>query len=142
MEKSILVVEDDPQDEALLLRAFRKTNLRADILFAYDGEEALEYVLGTAKKPDGVYGPPSLVMLDLKMPKMGGLETLRILRQDPRSKYIPVVVFTSSTMEQDMKDSFELGANSFVSKPIDFDQLVRVLGQIGSYWLTLNHSPA
>jgi two-component system response regulator len=137
--KVILLVEDNPRDEALTLRALRKSNIVNEVIVAHDGVEALDYFFGTgthAGRDTTVM--PQLILLDLKLPKVDGLEVLRKLRADERTKRLPVVVFTSSSEEEDMIKSYDLGANSYVRKPVEFDQFLEATRQLGVYWLVLN----
>jgi len=139
MSKSILLVEDNPDDEALMLRALRKNKIASDVVVAHTGAEALDYLLGTGDHADRhPEVKPTLVLLDLNLPKMHGLEVLRRLRLDSRTKLTPIVVLTSSKEHQDLVDSYSLGANSYVCKPIDFTQFVEAVRQLGQYWLVLN----
>ena len=137
--KAILLVEDNPDDQVLLKRAMKKNHLANEIVVANDGVEALDYLFGTGAF-DGrdTSLQPELVLLDLKLPKMDGHDVLRAMRADPRTKYIPVVVLTSSVEEADMIRSYDLGANSFVQKPIDFEEFVEAAAKLGLYWLVLN----
>lgn len=137
--KVILLVEDNPDDQILLKRAMKKNHLANEIVVANDGVEALDYLFGTGNF-DGrdTSIQPELVLLDLKLPKMDGHDVLRAMRVDPRTKYIPVVVLTSSVEEADMIRSYDLGANSFVQKPIDFEEFVEAAAKLGLYWLVLN----
>jgi CheY-like chemotaxis protein len=130
----ILLVEDNPDDEALTLRAFRKHNLGNDVVVARDGVEALDYLLGGGALPQ-------VVLLDLKLPRVDGLEVLRRLRAEERTRHLPVVVLTSSHEERDLVDSYRLGANSYVRKPVDFVEFVDAIGNLGLYWLVLNRLP-
>lgn len=140
-DKVILMVEDNPRDEALTVRALRKSNIVNEVVVARDGVEALDYLFGT-----GVYEGrdtsivPQLILLDLKLPRMDGLQVLRSLRADDRTKRLPVVVFTSSSEEEDMIKSYDLGANSYVRKPVDFEQFSEATRQLGMYWLILNQA--
>jgi len=140
--KVILLVEDNPDDEALTLRALRKNNIVNEVVIVRDGVEALEYLFG-----DGGYAGrdvtrmPQVVLLDLKLPKLDGLGVLRRLRSDARTKLLPVVILTSSNEEQDRMKSYDLGANSYVRKPVDFDQFLDAATQLGLYWLVLNEPP-
>jgi two-component system response regulator len=137
--KVILLVEDNPRDEALTLRALKKSNIVNDFVVARDGVEALDFFFGTgthAGRDTTVM--PQLILLDLKLPKLDGLEVLRKLRADERTRRLPIVVFTSSSEEEDMLKSYDLGANSYVRKPVDFDQFLEATRQLGLYWLVLN----
>jgi len=140
--KAILLVEDNADDEALTLRALKKNNIKNDVVVAHDGAEALEYLFGTGKfagrNTDFI---PQVVLLDLKLPKVDGLEVLRRLRADQRTKLLPVVILTSSTEEQDRIKGYDLGANSYVRKPVDFSQFIDAVRQLGLYWLILNEAP-
>jgi len=140
--KTILLVEDNPDDVALTLRAFKKNNIANEIDVARDGAEALDRLLGGASGQDGGSRPlPSVVLLDLKLPKVEGLEVLRRLRADPRTRLLPVVILTSSKEEQDLVRGYALGANSYIRKPVDFNQFVDAVRQLGLYWLVLNEAP-
>jgi CheY-like chemotaxis protein len=134
--KWILLVEDDRDHEALALRALRKANVPAEVVVARSGAQALECVL--AGTGDGRETTPRVTLLDLKLPGMDGLEVLRRLRADNRTAGLPVVVLTSSDEQCDVNASYDLGANSYVVKPVDYDRFVEVIRQIGAYWLTLN----
>jgi two-component system response regulator len=135
----ILLVEDNPDDQALLLRAMKKNHLANEIVVANDGAEALDYLFGRgAFEGRDISVQPELVLLDLKLPKIGGHEVLQAMRNDPRTKYVPVVVLTSSVEDADMIRSYDLGANSFVQKPIDFEEFVEAAAKLGLYWLVLN----
>jgi two-component system response regulator len=141
-EQTILLVEDNPNDEALTLRALKKSNILNPVVVARDGAEALDYLFSRgdhqARKPAG---NPEVVLLDLKLPKVDGLEVLRQLRADERTRLLPVVVLTSSVEEQDLLRGYALGANSYVRKPVDFNQFVDAVKQLGLYWLVLNQRP-
>ena len=140
--KVILLVEDNPRDEALTLRALRKSNIVNDVIVVRDGVEAIDYFFGTGSSNGrDTSVMPQLVLLDLKLPKVGGLEVLRQIRADERTRRLPVVVFTSSSEEEDMIKSYDLGANSYVRKPVDFNQFVEAIKQLGLYWLILNEAP-
>lgn len=135
----ILLVEDNPDDQALLMRAMKKNNIANEIVIANDGVEALDYLFGRGKFAGrDMSVNPELVLLDLKLPKVGGFEVLQALRADDRTKYIPVVVLTSSGEDEDMIKSYDLGANSFVQKPVDFEEFVEAAAKLGLYWLVLN----
>lgn len=136
---TILLVEDNPDDEALTLRAFQKNNIRNEVVIARDGVEALDYIFGTGahagRDPEDT---PAVILLDLKLPKIDGLEVLRRLRSDQRTRLTPVVILTSSKEEQDLIRSYSLGANSYVRKPVDFSEFMEAVRQLGMYWLVLN----
>jgi len=138
-DKVILLVEDSSRDVALTRRALKKSNIVNEVVVARDGVEALDYLFGA-----GIYagrdmtGLPQLILLDLKMPKLDGLQVLQRIRADERTRRLPVVVFTSSSEEEDMVKSYDLGANSYVRKPVDFDQFLEATKQLGLYWLVLN----
>lgn len=141
-DKLILLVEDNPDDEALTLRAFKKNNLRNRIVVARDGAEALDFLFCTGAYADrNPEDMPQVVLLDLKLPKIEGLEVLRRIRADNRTHTLPVVILTSSREEQDLTDGYTQGANSYVRKPVDFNQFVEAVNQLGLYWLVLNEAP-
>lgn len=141
-EKAILLVEDNPDDEALTLRALRRNLILNEIVVAHDGVEALDYLFGTgAYAGRDVTQQPQLVLLDLKLPKLDGLEVLKRLRSDPRTALQPVAVLTTSNEESDIVASYKLGANSYIRKPVDFEQFVDAVHQLGLYWLVLNVPP-
>lgn len=141
-EKMILLVEDNPDDEALTMRALKQSKLANEIVITRDGNEALEFMFGTGKY-DGrdVSHTPAVVLLDLKLPKLSGLEVLERLRADPRTKLVPVVVLTSSSEDEDMLRSYQLGANSYVRKPVVFGKFADAVSQLGLYWVLLNQLP-
>jgi two-component system, response regulator len=142
MDKVILLVEDNPDDEALTLRALKKNNIKNEVVVAHDGAEALDYLFGTGKYAGrNTDVLPQVVLLDLKLPKVEGLEVLRRVRADKRTKLLPVVILTSSNEEQDRIDGYGLGANSYVRKPVDFNQFIDAARQLGLYWLILNEPP-
>lgn len=139
--KVILLVEDNPRDEALTLRALKKNHIANEIVVARDGVEALDYLFGTGSYADrDLSVMPQLILLDLNMPKVNGLQVLQKIRADERTKRLPVVIFTSSNEEQDMMDSYELGANSYIRKPVDFVQFLEASKHLGLYWMVLNQS--
>jgi CheY-like chemotaxis protein len=141
-EKAILLVEDNPDDEALTLRALRKNNIANRVVVAHDGAQALDCLLGDGNgAARDLAALPQVVLLDLKLPKVDGLEVLRRLRADPRTRFLPVVILTTSNEEQDRLRGYELGANSYVRKPVDFVQFSDAVRQLGLYWLLLNESP-
>jgi two-component system response regulator len=138
----ILLVEDNPDDEALTLRALQKNNIKNEVVVARDGVEALEYLFGTGKYSGrDANATPQVVLLDLKLPRIDGLEVLRRLRADERTKLLPVVILTSSNEEQDRLTGYDLGANSYVRKPVDFNQFIDAVRELGLYWLILNERP-
>jgi two-component system, response regulator len=139
-EKTVLLVEDNPDDEELTLVALKENNIGNPVTVVRDGAQALDYLFGD-DRADGPGLLPVVVLLDLKLPKVSGLEVLRRLRADERTKCIPVVVLTSSKEEQDRVQSYSLGANSYVRKPVDFGQFVEAVKQLGLYWLVLNEPP-
>lgn len=140
--KTILLVEDNADDEELTLYAFRKSNMANHITVAHDGKEALELLFG----PEGEENPgphlrPAVVLLDLKLPKVSGLDVLRRIRSDPRSRFLPVIVLTSSREQEDLIASYQLGCNSYVRKPVNFLEFVEAARHLDLYWLLLNESP-
>jgi len=138
-DRNILLVEDNPDDEKLILYTLKKYRLANGIRVARDGAEALDYLFGTgafAGQPAGAL--PQIVLLDIKLPKINGLEVLQRIRADPRTRCLPVIILTSSDEEQDIIDSYELGANSYVRKPVEFSQFAEAVRQLGLYWLILN----
>lgn len=138
----ILLVEDNEDDVELTLRAFRKSKILNEIVVVTDGVEALDYVFATGSHAGrNLEASPAVILLDLKLPKIGGLEVLRRLRADERTRRIPVVMLTSSKEETDILSSYDLGANSFVRKPVDFAQFVDAAQQLGMYWLVMNEPP-
>ncbi len=141
-DKIILLVEDNPDDELLTLRALEKSHILNEIIVARDGVEALDYLFGRgayAGRDTAVL--PQVVLLDLKLPKLDGLEVLQQIRAAPQTCLLPVVILTSSDEEQDIVASYQLGANSYIRKPVDFTQFTRAVQQLGLYWLVLNQSP-
>ncbi len=141
MEKVVLLVEDNSDDIDLTLRAFKKNNLLNEIVIARDGVEALAYLFGTGAYATNPNPLPQLILLDLKLPKVDGLEVLRRIREDERTKLLPVVVLTSSKEEQDLVQSYSLHANSYIRKPVDFLRFSDAVRQLGFYWLILNEAP-
>lgn len=141
--KIILLVEDNPDDETLTLRALRKNQILNEIIVARDGAEALDFLFGTgihAGRDTSIQ--PQLILLDLKLPKVDGLEVLKRLRADPRTALQPVAILTTSNEERDIVASYQLGANSYIRKPVDFDSFIEAVRQLGLYWLVLNTTPA
>jgi len=140
--KRILLVEDNPDDVELTLRALKKNNITNEIVVARDGAEALDYLHGTgACQGRDTNDMPTVVLLDLKLPKIDGIEVLRRIRSKEKTKLLPVVILTSSKEEKDLVDGYRLGANSYVRKPVDFNQFVDAVKQLGMYWLLLNEPP-
>ena len=135
--RPILLVEDSDDDVRLTRRALQKNNIVNPLMVVGDGVAALEHLRGSAKRAE----PPALVLLDLKLPKMDGLEVLRQIRADPLLRRQPVVILTSSREEQDIIRSYDLGANSYIRKPVDFEQFIAAINQLGLYWLVLNETP-
>lgn len=139
--KSILLVEDDPNDEELTIRALKKNNIKNKVIVARDGAEALDILFGKAGQDDDALEQlPQLVLLDLKLPKVDGHGVLKKIRENARTRFLPVVILTTSKEEQDVFNSYRLGANSFIQKPINFQQFIDAVGQLGLYWLVLNES--
>ena len=143
MDKSIIMVVEDNQDDLdLTLRAFAKNNILNEIIIARDGVEALDYLFGTGvHEGRDLHVMPEVILLDLKMPRMGGIETLRHIRSNALTKLLPVVVLTSSDEEKDMIASYECGVNSYIRKPVDFNQFVDAVRQLSLYWMVLNQHP-
>jgi two-component system response regulator len=140
--KNILLVEDNPDDEALTIRALKQNNIVNEIIVAHDGSEALDYLFGTGKYTGrDLSNTPEVVLLDLKLPKIDGLEVLRRLRADERTSLLPVVILTSSKEERDLINGYKLGANSYIRKPVDFVQFTEAVKQLKLYWLVLNERP-
>ena len=142
MEKMILLVEDNPNDEELTLRALRKANIANEVAIARDGQEALDFLFCSGRyagrEPSTM---PAVVLLDLKLPKLDGIDVLQRIRADPRTKLIPVVVLTSSSEDEDMVRSYQSGANSYVRKPIEFSAFANAVTQLGMYWVLINQIP-
>lgn len=138
---NILLVEDNPDDVELALHALKKNNIMNRIDVVRDGQEALNYLRGAGDYANGEHILPGVILLDLKLPKVDGIEVLKNIKQDERLKRIPVVVLTSSKEEKDVVDSYNLGVNSYIRKPVDFDQFVETVKHIGYYWLLINESP-
>jgi two-component system, response regulator len=140
-DKMILLVEDNPDDEALTLRALKKHNVGNKVFVVHDGAEALDFLFCTGAYADrDPHDTPQVILLDLKLPKVDGLEVLRRLRADERTSLLPVVILTSSKEEQDIVTGYKYGANSYVRKPVDFNQFADAIRQLGLYWLVLNEA--
>jgi two-component system response regulator len=140
--KVILLVEDNPDDVKLTLRALKKNNIMNEVVVAQDGVEALDYLFGTGKYTGRDTSiKPQVILLDLKMPKIDGPEVLQRIRADERTKLVPVVILTTSCEDKDRLDTYELGANSYIRKPVDFNQFTVAVQQLGLYWLVLNEAP-
>ncbi|MDR3573473.1 MAG: response regulator [Anaerolineaceae bacterium] len=141
-EVEILLVEDNPTDAELTLRALKKNRLANRVVHVSDGEEALDFLFGRGAFSDrNIQHSPKVILLDLKLPKVDGLEVLRIVKSDARTKIIPVVVLTSSIQEKDLVQSYEYGVNSYIVKPVDFDKFMEAVNGLGMYWLLLNQKP-
>jgi len=140
--KVILLVEDNPDDVMLTLRAFKKNNILNEVIVVRDGEEALQWLFCEGKYSErAATVSPSLILLDLKLPKIGGLDVLKRMRADDRTKLLPVVILTSSKEDQDLCKGYTYGANSYVRKPVDFDEFIEAVRQLGLYWLMINEPP-
>jgi two-component system response regulator len=135
----ILLVEDNPNDVKLTLHAFATANLANTVHVARDGVEALEYLFGAEQVDQKIPHKPKLILLDLKLPRLNGHEVLKRIKNDPRTSGIPVVVLTSSSEERDVMKTYEVGANSYIVKPVDFEQFTEAVRDIGKYWLVINH---
>jgi CheY-like chemotaxis protein len=139
LKSAILLVEDNPDDELLTLRAFAKNNIANEVVVARDGQAALDYLFGTGPYANrDVSVLPQIVLLDLQLPRVSGLEVLRQVRADTRMAYLPIVVLTSSNEDQDVIEGYRLGANSYVRKPVDFNEFIEAVRTLGLYWLVLN----
>lgn len=138
----ILLVEDNPSDAELAIRALKKRNLANKLVWAKDGAEALDFIFATgAYAGRSSNNHPKLILLDLRLPKVDGLEVLQKIKTNERTKLIPIVVLTSSTEDRDIVESYKLGVNSYLSKPVNFDEFVRMVSEVGLYWLLLNKPP-
>ncbi|MBK7237757.1 MAG: response regulator [Sterolibacteriaceae bacterium] len=138
-DRPILLVEDNPDDEALTLRAFAKNKIANPVVVARDGVEALDYLFGTGIHAGrDVAAKPSVVLLDLKLPRIDGLEVLRRIRADNQTRLLPVVILTTSKEQRDIFEAYSLGANSYIRKPVDFEKFIHAVGQLALYWLSLN----
>ncbi len=142
-EIEIILVEDNPDDAALVIRALKKNNLANNLIHLKDGVEALDFIFGEGKYAD--QGPgnlnPKLILLDLKMPRINGIEVLEKVKSDPRTKIFPVVVLTSSAEDPDIKRCYDLGANSYIVKPVEFENFHKAVSDLGFYWMLHNHPP-
>jgi CheY-like chemotaxis protein len=139
----ILLVEDNPEDIELTLRALKKSKLANTIVVAEDGEEALDFIFARGKYSErSTICSPKVILLDLKLPKISGIEVLKEIKKDPRTSIIPVVILTSSTQEVDIEESYKLGANSYIVKPVNFENFIQSLRQMNDYWLVLNRLPS
>ena len=137
----ILLVEDNPTDAELTMRALRKKNLANNLVWVKDGEEALDFIYCRGRYKDRVNGTPKLILLDLKLPKIDGIEVLRNLKADAKTRTVPVVMLTSSQEERDIVESYQLGVNSYIVKPVDFDKFLEMVSQVGLYWSLMNKVP-
>jgi len=140
-EIEIVLVEDNPNDAELITRVLRKHNMANKLVVLKDGVEALEFFLGQGAFANRAVSPPKVILLDLKLPKVNGIEVLRRMKSDERTRHIPVVILTSSTEQRDLDEAYALGANSFVTKPIKFNEFAKVVAELGLYWVILNKSP-
>lgn len=139
--KRILMAEDNPQDVELALTALAEHNLANEVFVVKDGQEALDYLYRKGAYQNWANGTPVVILLDLKMPKVDGLEVLKIIKSDEKFKTIPVVVLTSSREEQDLVKSYQLGVNAYVVKPVDFDKFIKAVGDLGVFWALVNEPP-
>jgi len=141
-ELEVLLVEDNETDAELTIRALKRKNLANNLVWVKDGEEALEFIFATGRYSDRkMQDLPKLVLLDLRMPKVDGMEVLRRIKADERTSKIPIVVLTSSKEDEDIVESYNLGVNSYVSKPVEFDEFTEAVSTLGLYWMLLNKSP-
>ena len=142
-EVEILLVEDNPTDAELAIRALKKNNLANNLVWVKDGAEALDFIFATgAYSQRSVVNGPKVIMLDLRLPKVDGMEVLRRVKDDERTRAIPVVVLTSSKEDRDVAESYKLGVNSYISKPVEFDEFAKTVAELGLYWLLVNHPPS
>lgn len=140
-DKTILLVEDSPADEALTLRALKKANIMSEVIVAHDGAEALDYLFGGESGEEARRKLPELILLDLKLPKLDGHEVLKRIRADVRTQLLPVVILTTSVEDEDRLEGYRVGANSYVRKPVNFNEFSQAVLQLGIYWLVLNEQP-
>lgn len=141
LKPDVLLIEDSEQDAELTLRVLQRTDLARSVVWVRDGVEALDYVFGASADRATLMAAPRVVILDIKMPRMDGHQVLRRIKGDPRSRHIPVVVLSSSRVERDVSESLEDGANSYVVKPVNFDEFSETVRQVGTYWLGVHESP-
>ncbi|MBU6995075.1 MAG: response regulator [Ferrovum myxofaciens] len=142
MEVEILLVEDNPTDAELIIRALKKSNLANKLVWVKDGAEALDFLFATGSYSGRqVTNSPKVILLDLRLPKVDGMGVLRRVKNDERTKSIPVVVLTSSKEDRDVAESYQLGVNSYISKPVEFDEFAKMVSELGLYWLLVNHPP-
>jgi CheY-like chemotaxis protein len=138
----ILLVEDNPHDAEMAIRALKKHNLANNLVHVTDGEEALDFIFARGAYTErNMENGPKIILLDLKLPKVDGLEVLKVVKSDPRTKIIPIIALTSSSEDKDIIESYRLGVNSYIVKPVDFDKFVEAIKDIGYYWLLVNKSP-
>ena len=138
----ILLVEDNPRDAELTIRALKKKLLTSNLFHVTDGVEALDFLFARGKFADRTMeDPPKVILLDLKLPRINGLEVLRVIKEDERTLTIPVVIVTSSAEDPDIQTAYKLGANSYVTKPVQFEEFIEAMSKLGIYWLTVNHPP-
>lgn len=137
-DSTVLLVEDNPDDQALILRSLKKNNISNKIIVMNDGVEALEYLFSTGPFEGQKRPSPVVILLDISMPRLNGLQVLERVRADPDTKHIPVVILTSSTEEQDIATSYDLGVNSYVPKPVDFEEFTAAVARVGLYWMLTN----
>ena len=141
-EVEILLVEDNPTDAELAIRALKKSNLANKLVWVKDGAEALDFIFATGEYSGRtMMDEPKVILLDLRLPKVDGMEVLRRVKEDERTRTIPVVVLTSSKEDRDVAESYKLGVNSYISKPVEFDEFARTVSELGLYWLLVNHPP-
>lgn len=139
--RQILLVEDDPKDAELTMEALAEHNLANDVKWVHDGEEALDYIFCRGRYSGGACNDLAVILLDLKLPKIDGLEVLRVLKSDEKTRLVPVVVLTSSREERDMVESYKLGVNAYVVKPVDFEEFMNAVKQLGVFWAIINEPP-
>jgi len=141
-EVEILLVEDNPDDAGLTIRALKKQNLANKLFHVQDGVEAIDFLFATGRfEGRNIHNSPKLILLDLKMPKINGLQVLEKIKSDSRTRAIPVVILTSSSEDPDIEKCYQLGANSYIVKPVEFDNFAKTVSEVGLYWLVINHPP-